>query len=110
MLRSAGTSSTTAHHSRLNQAPADGRIFQLPASSRSRSSSGSDSSQVKYSGLTRSRTGLSNTFAGMKVTLIGLGGSMPGGRSSGRGRARLNSLGFLGPPSFFSEGGEVGEK
>ena len=57
---------------------AAGRIFQLPPSSRSRSSSGSDNSQVRYSGLTRNRAGLSNTDAGMNVTLIGRGGSMPG--------------------------------
>jgi hypothetical protein len=29
--------------------------------------------------LTRSRAGLSSTFAGIKVTLIGRGGSTPGG-------------------------------
>jgi hypothetical protein len=43
------------------------------------SSVGSNSSQVRYSGLTRSRAGLSSTFAGIKVTLIGRGGSTPGG-------------------------------
>src|SRR5262249_29670885 len=36
MSRSAGAASTTAHHSRLKYSPAASRIFQLPASSRSR--------------------------------------------------------------------------
>ena len=35
MSRSAGTWSTTAHHSRLKYSPAAGRIFQLPPSNRS---------------------------------------------------------------------------
>src|SRR5215468_2931563 len=37
MSRSAGTWSTTGHQSRLKYSPAAGRIFQLPLSSRSRS-------------------------------------------------------------------------
>jgi hypothetical protein len=36
---------------------------------------------------------LSNTVAGMKVTLIGRGGSMPGGKSAARGWFRTNSSG-----------------
>ena len=65
----------------------------MPPSRRSRSSSGSERSQAKYSGLTCSRTGLSNTVAGMNVTLIGRGRSKPGGRSYGRGRYCSKSSG-----------------
>src|SRR6516162_7397901 len=93
MSRSAGTWSTTGHHSRLKNSPAAGRIFQLPASSRSRSRVGNDNSQARYSGLTRSSAGLSDTVAGIKVTLIGIGGSMPGGSSWPCSRSSINSSG-----------------
>ena len=53
---------------------------------------------VQDTGLGIERT--KNVFAGMKVTLIGLGGSMPGGRSSGRGRSRINSSGLSAHTSF----------
>jgi hypothetical protein len=40
---------------------------------------------------------LSNTEAGMKVTLIGRGGSTPGGRVSGGGRVLHQVFGLIGP-------------
>src|SRR5215467_6802586 len=49
MSRSTGTWSTTRHQSRLKYSPAAGRIFQLPLSSRSRSTGRSDNSLAGYS-------------------------------------------------------------
>jgi hypothetical protein len=66
--------------------------------SRSRSSSGNHSIQARYSGLTCTRAGLSNTVAGKNVTLIGRGGSVSGGRLSSRGTCCIKASGLTARP------------
>ena len=58
--------------------------------------------------MTRSRAGLSNTVAGMKVTLIGRGGSMPGGKSAARGWFH-QFFRPIGPFDFFGNADEIAQ-
>src|SRR6516164_7576536 len=109
MSRSAGTWSTTAHHSRLKYSPAAGRIFQLPSSSRPRSSNGSDSSQRRYSGLTCNSAGLSKTLAGIKVTLIGRSGSAPGNKILPICHLVHQLLRSIGPHGLFRGANEIAQ-
>jgi hypothetical protein len=91
----------------LKYSPAAGRISQLPPSSRSRSSVGNDNSQARYSGLTRSSAGLSNTVAGMKLMLIGCGRSMPGGNFLAADKVFHQVFGPIGPHDVFGNADEI---